>query len=174
MNFTKHFFSNIFQKSPELYALEPVDKSTHPLNRIENALKSFIDFLSDGLISKMPAYDGIVLLCQSEEDIVYLNRALKQISQLKLNLEARFKMIVKGMGDLRSFVTRDYPKYLSYVDDLKFPVKKWSDSRARDMSELLNRLIGKIILNICQNNFTQKNVPNHYHKLFHFRFKSCG
>ena len=54
------------------------------------------------------------------------------------------------MGDLKSFVTRDYPKYLSYVDDLKFPVKKWSDSRARDMSELLNRLIGKIILNICQ------------------------
>ena len=54
------------------------------------------------------------------------------------------------MGDLKSFVTRDYPKYLSYVDDLKFPVKKWSDSRARDMSELLNRLIGKIIFNICQ------------------------
>ena len=77
---------------------------------------------------------------------IYLNRALKQISQLKLNLEARFKLVVKGMGDLRSFVTRDYPKYLSYVDDLKFPVKKWSDSRARDMSELLNRLIGKIIL----------------------------
>ena len=81
---------------------------------------------------------------------IYLNRALKQISQLKLNLEARFKLVVKGMGDLKSFVTRDYPKYLSYVDDLKFPVKKWSDSRARDMSELLNRLIGKIILNICQ------------------------
>ena len=81
---------------------------------------------------------------------MYLNRALKQISQLKLNLEARFKLVVKGMGDLKSFVTRDYPKYLSYVDDLKFPVKKWSDSRARDMSELLNRLIGKIILNICQ------------------------
>ena len=78
---------------------------------------------------------------------MYLNRALKQISQLKLNLEARFKLVVKGMGDLKSFVTRDYPKYLSYVDDLKFPVKKWSDSRARDMSELLNRLIGKIILN---------------------------
>ena len=60
-----------------------MDKSTHPLNRIENALKSFIDFLSDGLISKMPAYDGVVLLCQSEEDIAYLNRALKQISQVR-------------------------------------------------------------------------------------------
>ena len=102
---------------------------------------------------------------------IYLNRALKQISQLKLNLEARFKLVVKGMGDLRSFVTRDYPKYLSYVDDLKFPVKKWSDSRARDMSELLNRLIGKIILNICKNICTQKNVPNHYDKFFHFRLK---
>ena len=102
---------------------------------------------------------------------IYLNRALKQISQLKLNLEARFKLVVKGMGDLRSFVTRDYPKYLSYVDDLKFPVKKWSDSRARDMSELLNRLIGKIILNICKNICTQKNVPNHYGKFFHFRLK---
>jgi hypothetical protein len=58
-----------------------VDKSTHPLNRIENALKSFIEFLSDGLISQIPAYDGAVLLCQSEEDIVYLNRAIKQVSQ---------------------------------------------------------------------------------------------
>ena len=153
------FLSNIFQKSPELYALEPVDKSTHPLNRLENALKSFIDFLSDGLISKMPAYDGVVLLCQSEEDIVYLNRALKQISQLKLNLEARFKLVVKGMGDLKSFVTRDYPKYLSYVDDLKFPVKKWSDSRARDMSELLNRLIGKIILKFYQKDRIVHNEP---------------
>ena len=76
-------FKNIFQKSPELYALEPVDKSTHPLNRIENALKSFIDFLSDGLISKMPAYDGVVLLCQSEEDIVYLQRFVSSTGNIE-------------------------------------------------------------------------------------------
>ena len=63
---------------------------------------------------------------------------MRQASQ-----EARFNMVVKGMGDLKSYVNRDHSKYLTYVEDLRFPFKNWPDSRARDMSDLLNRLLGK-------------------------------
>ena len=65
---------------------------------------------------------------------------MRQASQ-----EARFNMVVKGMGDLKSYVNRDHAKYLTYVEDLRFPFKNWPDSRARDMSDLLNRLLGKLI-----------------------------
>ena len=115
-----------------------MDKSTHSLNNLKDSIEDFIDFLCEGLTTQSLKKDGVVLLCQSEEDISHLIRAVKQTS-----LEARFNFVIKGMGDLKSFVRNDYPKYLPYVEDLKFHFKKWSDIRAKDLSDLLNQLLGK-------------------------------
>ena len=80
-----------------------MDKSTHPLNRIENALKSFIDFLSDGLISKMPAYDGVVLLCQSEEDIVYLQRFVSSIGSIEKAMSFQLSWLIRLNRAVRNY-----------------------------------------------------------------------
>ena len=57
------------QRNHELCVVNPLDKSTHSLNEFRKSIENFIDFLSEGLSSKIPAFDGVVLLSQSEEDI---------------------------------------------------------------------------------------------------------
>ena len=122
----------------ELGAIHPVDKSVHLLDNLNKSIESFIDFLSEGLVTQHNAFEGVVLLCQSEDSITNLIKHVRQAGQ-----ESRFTMVVKGMGDLKSFVRRDYEKYLRYVEDLDLPFKNWSDTRAKDMSDLLNRLLGE-------------------------------
>ena len=49
--------------------VNPIDKKSYSLNDFRKSIENFVDFLSEGLSSKIPAFGGVVLLSQSEEDI---------------------------------------------------------------------------------------------------------
>lgn len=112
----------------------------HPLKPLKAAIAAFLDTIERGLSCQRPVFDGALLVCQYEDDITALIKAVR-----KTGLETRFNTLVKGMGDLKSFVNEHYPKYLYYVES-KAQVsggEKWSDTVSIRMSELIERLVGK-------------------------------
>ena len=120
--------------------VHPVTDNIFYLMSLKECLESFLDFLQKNLTSQRPAFDGIVLLSQSEEDIPFFIRAVR-----KSQLETKFNALVKGMGDLKSFVSDNSPKHMYYVNELKTNLGKdnWSDRVTRDMSTLIERIVGE-------------------------------
>ena len=93
--------------------------------------------MDKGINSQRPSLDSAILICQYEKDIPYLFRAMRQCG-----LETRFNSVVKGLGDLKSFINEFHPKYLYYMEVKSTGNDNWSDFVSMRLAEITERLLG--------------------------------
>ena len=95
-NFVKHG-ALWFVKGPDFRLVHTVTT--------EMALNNFLTFLEKGCQSSRPSYDGVILLSHLQESIPTLLKTVK-----KLEISERFNKVVKGVGDLCSYLAQCHMK----------------------------------------------------------------
>ena len=83
----------------------PHTRQMMPCQVIDVALRQFLEFLEKGKSRSRPDFDGVLLLSYAQEAIPVLLKAMT-----KRGLVSRFRGVVKGMGDLSTYLAKKHAK----------------------------------------------------------------